>query len=137
MGFRNPFRITLDKNDVAYITDYSPDRRSRPVPWAGRHRPLMVVREPANYGWPLCYKTDLPYYRWDFNTTAPLRRGSAQMHECDNPPRSAERLAVGRERRADGGARSRVGPPITNPEMWYSFRDNNPPNGLQRHAVLR
>ena len=25
MGFRNPFRIQVDENDVAYVTDYSPD----------------------------------------------------------------------------------------------------------------
>ena len=40
MGFRNPFRITLDKDDVAYITDYSPDsRHADELPRAGRHRP--------------------------------------------------------------------------------------------------
>ena len=27
MGFRNPFRIDLDENDDAYMTDYSPDSR--------------------------------------------------------------------------------------------------------------
>ena len=40
MGFRNPFRIQVDENDVAYVTDYSPD--STPpaeLPRAGRHRP--------------------------------------------------------------------------------------------------
>nr|WP_281292166.1 PQQ-dependent sugar dehydrogenase [Micromonospora olivasterospora] len=36
MGFRNPFRITLDKNDVAYLTDYSPDSSTAAV---GRGRP--------------------------------------------------------------------------------------------------
>jgi hypothetical protein len=25
MGFRNPFRISVDENDVAYVSDYSPD----------------------------------------------------------------------------------------------------------------
>ena len=40
MGFRNPFRVTLDKDNVAYVTDYSPDaREGRAVPWAGGHRP--------------------------------------------------------------------------------------------------
>ena len=80
MGFRNPFRITLDDDDVAYITDYSPDSQTPQVfrgP-AGTGR-MMVVREPANYGWPLCYQPDLPYYRWNFNTSTPL----------DDPPRGA------------------------------------------------
>ena len=75
MGFRNPFRIQVDENDVAYITDYSPDSR---VPQnfrgpAGTGR-VMVVRGPSNYGWPLCYRTDLPYYRWDFVDSATARR---------------------------------------------------------------
>ena len=30
-GLPNPFRITVDENDVAYITDYSPDPRPRPT----------------------------------------------------------------------------------------------------------
>ncbi|MGH8823799.1 MAG: ThuA domain-containing protein, partial [Jiangellaceae bacterium] len=73
MGFRNPFRIQVDQNDVAYITDYSPDSQTpqnfRGPAGTGR---VMVVREPSNYGWPLCYKTDLPYYRWNFVTSQPL-----------------------------------------------------------------
>ena len=73
MGFRNPFRITLDEDDVAYITDYSPDSQT-PTNFrgpAGTGR-MMKVDEPANYGWPLCYQPDLPYYRWNFNTSTPL-----------------------------------------------------------------
>ena len=61
MGFRNPFRVTLDKNDVAYVSDYSPDsqvpQQFRGPSGTGR---FEIVRAPANYGWPLCYKTDLP-----------------------------------------------------------------------------
>ena len=30
------------------------------------------MRKPSNYGWPLCYAPDLPYYRWNFNTRTPL-----------------------------------------------------------------
>ena len=75
MGFRNPFRIQVDENDVAYVTDYSPDS-SLPEAFrgpAGTGR-VEIVRKPANYGWPLCYKTDLPYYRWDFNLLDQRRR---------------------------------------------------------------
>ena len=105
MGFRNPFRITLDKNDVAYVTDYSPDSQipgiSRGPQGTGR---VEIVRKPANYGWPLCVKTDLPYYKWDFNTSTPLPSAAApQPHECDNPDSgTAEHLEMGRERRPDG-----------------------------------
>ena len=53
MGFRNPFRIQVDENDVAYVTDYSPDSS---VPGAFRGPAgtgrMEIVRKPANYGWP-------------------------------------------------------------------------------------
>ena len=125
MGFRNPFRLQLDENDVAYITDYSPDSR---VPQdfrgpAGTGR-VMVVREPSNYGWPLCYRTDLPYYRWDFVAQQPLD-DPAQVHECDNPergPQNTSRWNVEGGPTVEPGLE--YGPPVTNPEIWYSFNDN-------------
>ena len=135
MGFRNPFRITLDKNDVAYIADYSPDsnvpQQFRGPAGTGRY---MVVREPSNYGWPLCYKTDLPYYQWDFNTSTPLPSAAApQTHECNNPtrgPRNTSRWVASGGPATDPGLE--YGPPVTNPEIWYSYRDNSaPPNGPQ------
>ena len=55
MGFRNPFRIQVDDNDVAYVTDYSPDSNTpenfRGPAGTGR---VEVVRKASNYGWPLC-----------------------------------------------------------------------------------
>jgi PKD repeat protein/type 1 glutamine amidotransferase len=123
MGFRNPFRITLDDNDVAYITDYSPDSRTPTVfrgP-AGTGR-MMVVREPANYGWPLCYQPDLPYYRWNFNTTTPLD-DPPQAHECGNPTRGPENTS-----RWNTGLT--YSPPIARSDVWYSYEDNNAANPL-------
>jgi len=123
MGFRNPFRITLDDNDDAYITDYSPDSQTPQVfrgP-AGTGR-TMVVREPANYGWPLCYQPDLPYYRWNFNTSTPLDT-PAQAYECDNPARGPANLS-----RWNTGLT--YPPPIARSEVWYSYQDNNPANPL-------
>ena len=105
MGFRNPFRITLDENDVAYVTDYSPDSQI-PGSSADPRAPgrVEIVRKPANYGWPLCFKTDLPYYKWDFNTSTPLPSAAApRPHRVRQPARgTAEHLELGRERRPDG-----------------------------------
>ena len=124
MGFRNPFRINLDAEGNAYITDYSPDSQTPSVfrgP-AGTGR-TMVVREPANYGWPLCYSPELPYYKWDFNTTTNLVPGSPEPFECGNPAKGP-----------DNTSRWNTGlvqtPPITKPELWYSFQDNNANNPL-------
>ncbi|MFC7495978.1 MULTISPECIES: ThuA domain-containing protein [unclassified Nocardioides] len=126
MGFRNPFRIQVDENDVAYVTDYSPDSNTpqnfRGPAGTGR---VEIVRKPANYGWPLCYRTDLPYYRWDFVTSQPSD-DPPQTHECDNPtqgPRNDSRW------NREGGPTVEPGleysPPITNPDVWYSFTPEN------------
>ena len=133
MGFRNPFRLTLDRDDVAYISDYSPDSQTpsnfRGPAGTGRYQ---VVDEPANYGWPLCYQPDLPYYKWDFNTSSPLPSAAApETHECDNPTRGPDNTS---HWVANGGPAVEPGlvetPPIKRSEIWYSYRDNQgPPNG--------
>ena len=133
MGFRNPFRITLDEDDVAYVTDYSPDSQTpqifRGPQGTGR---VEVVREPANYGWPLCMKSDLPYYQWDFNTSTPLPSATApETHDCDDPTRGPQNTS---RWVATGGPTVEPGleysPPIKQPEIWYSYRDNQAaPNG--------
>ena len=125
MGFRNPFRIQVDDAGVAYVTDYSPDSQTpqqfRGPAGTGR---VEVVRKPANYGWPLCYSPDLPYYRWNFLTSTPLD-SPAQAHECNNPnrgPRNDSRWNL------EGGPTVEAGleysPPITKPDIWYSYQDN-------------
>ena len=126
MGFRNPFRVQVDSNDVAYITDYSPDSQT-PTQFrgpAGTGR-VEIVRKPANYGWPLCYRTDLPYYRWNFNTTQPLD-SPPQPHECDDPaagPQNNSRWNLSGGPTVEAGLE--FGPPITEPDIWYSYQDNN------------
>ena len=126
MGFRNPFRIQVDSNDVAYVTDYSPDSNTPTVNRgpAGTGR-MEIVRKPANYGWPVCYRTDLEYYRWDFNLSAPLDN-PPQKFECSDPttgPVNESRWNVGGGPSVEPG---RVNtPPITNPDMWYSFTPEN------------
>jgi PKD repeat protein/type 1 glutamine amidotransferase len=131
MGFRNPFRIQVDENDVAYVTDYSPDSQ---VPEqfrgpAGTGR-VEVVRKPSSYGWPLCYAPDLPYYRWNFNTTRPLDN-PPRPHECGNPargPQNNSRWNLTGGPTVEPGLE--FGPRITHPDIWYSYRDNqNPPLG--------
>ena len=132
MGFRNPFRIQVDENDVAYVTDYSPDSNTPTVDRgpAGTGR-VEIVRKPANYGWPVCYRTDLEYFRWNFNTTTPLDT-PAQKYECSDPnqgPVNDSRWNVGGGPSVEAGLL--VTPPITNPDVWYSFTPENaaPPQG--------
>ncbi|MEV6637532.1 PQQ-dependent sugar dehydrogenase [Actinoplanes sp. NPDC051470] len=82
MGFRNPFRFTVDPNtDVVYVGDYSPDANT-PNPSRGpdgRGR-WMAVDKPANYGWPYCVEPDLPYVDYNFATGQ-----SGQPFNCAQP----------------------------------------------------
>ena len=114
MGFRNPFRIQVDSNDVAYVTDYSPDSRApqelRGPAGTGR---VEVVRKPSNYGWPMCYAPNLPIYKWHFNTQTSL----GEPFECadaEKGPANTSRWNTG----------LRYAGPITQPDIWYSYEDN-------------
>jgi cytochrome c len=123
MGFRNPFRLNLDPNDVAYVTDYSPDSRVPQVfrgpPGTGR---MEIVRHAANYGWPQCVTPTLPYYRWNFAAATPLDT-PPQPFECGNPSRGPENTS-----RHNTGLT--VTPPLTAPDLYYSYQDNNQPTPL-------
>jgi cytochrome c len=111
MGLRNPFRINLDENDVAYVTDYSPDSRvpsaTRGPEGSGR---MMVIREPANYGWPFCVEPNLPYVAYDFATGI-----SGAPFDCNAP--------VNDSRHNTG---MRVLPPARASELWYTFNPVTP-----------
>ena len=63
MGFRNPFRIEINRdNDDLYVADYSPDNRNaNPLRGPAGHGKWTILREPGNYGWPYCATALLPY----------------------------------------------------------------------------
>jgi PKD repeat protein/glucose/arabinose dehydrogenase len=135
MGFRNPFRIQVDENDVAYISDYSPDSQTpqqfHGTPGVGR---FEIVRRPANYGWPYCFKRDLPEYPWNVNLQVPMNLNNhqpvpagttPQPYDCANPagvPNNDYWNLNGGPSIEPGLA---VTPPLTQPDIWYSYRDNN------------
>ncbi len=81
MGLRNPFRLDLDENGVAYVTDYSPDARN-PSPTRGPEGTgrMLVIREPGSYGWPFCSQPDLPYFDFDFATGT-----TGALFDCSAP----------------------------------------------------
>jgi cytochrome c len=63
MGLRNPFRFDINpKTGDVYMADYSPAaREADPARGPAGHGRWMLVRKPANYGWPYCVTPDLPY----------------------------------------------------------------------------
>jgi cytochrome c len=118
MGFRNPFRIEIDpETDALYVGDYSPDAgQASPARGpAGRGR-WMVVREPANYGWPYCATAELPYVDGEFVPdgpdagTDPDFVSSGQPFDCDNP--------VNTSRNNTGMTQLS---PVTQPDVWYTY----------------
>ncbi|HEV7710818.1 MAG TPA: PQQ-dependent sugar dehydrogenase, partial [Asanoa sp.] len=75
MGFRNPFRISVDKaTGVVYVGDYGPDSGSTD---ANRGPSGQVefnrVTSAGNYGWPYCTGTNTTtetYNEWNFATNS-------------------------------------------------------------------
>ena len=82
MGFRNPFRITVDpKTGGVLLGDYGPDAGStNPNRGPQGSVEFNVIDEPGYYGWPYCVRDNVPYNDYDFATgqsgpssTAPRR----------------------------------------------------------------
>ncbi|TDE09156.1 family 16 glycoside hydrolase [Jiangella asiatica] len=84
MGFRNPFRISLDPaTDRLHIGNYGPDRLGEWTergPWGFDQ--YMVTSEPANFGYPFCIGNNYPYRPWDYATNEPL----GDFYDCANGP---------------------------------------------------
>ena len=137
MGFRNPFRVQVDSNDVAYLTDYSPDsrvpQRSRGPAGTGRYE---IVRKPSNYGWPTCYSSKLGYYKWNFHEFAPgTTTVGVPLNDPPEPHDCAGAVPVNDSRwNLEGGPSVEPGlrelPPVTDPDIWYSYNDNLAPSPL-------
>ena len=91
-----------------------------------------IVRKPSNYGWPTCYKRDLAYYQWNFHEFAPEHdhgghAAAERRRSCTTATarRSATtRCGTSRAARRSSPACVDV-PPVTDPDIWYSYRDNN------------
>jgi cytochrome c len=73
MGFRNPFRITVDPNTGwVLVGNYGPDA-SATNPNRGPQGSVEfeVVKGPGFYGWPYCVRDNVPYNDYNFaNSTS-------------------------------------------------------------------
>ncbi|MFC4534940.1 PQQ-dependent sugar dehydrogenase [Sphaerisporangium dianthi] len=86
MGFRNPFRITVDKpTGIVYLGDYGPDAATTdpnrgPVGQVEFNR----ITAAGNYGWPYCTGTNTTaesYNEWTFPSGPSLGK-----YDCANGP---------------------------------------------------
>ena len=84
MGFRNPFRMSVDKaTGIVYVGDYGPDAGPADAARGPTGQVEFArVTEAGNYGWPYCTGDNDAYIDYDFadrrlgrgRSTAPPRR---------------------------------------------------------------
>lgn len=81
MGFRNPYRFTVDVDGTLYLADYGPDAgEADPERGPDGKVEWNIVRKPGFYGWPYCIGNNIPYNDYDFATGT-----SGEKFDCENP----------------------------------------------------
>ncbi|WP_030815703.1 PQQ-dependent sugar dehydrogenase [Streptomyces sp. NRRL F-2799] len=82
MGFRNPFRFSVDKETgVLYVGDYGPDAGAAdPARGPGGQVEFARVTGPGNFGWPYCTGKNDAYVDYDFAT-----KTSGAAFDCAAP----------------------------------------------------
>jgi PKD repeat protein len=110
MGFRNPFRISVDRETgYVYVGDYGPDAGADdPNRGPGGQVEYNVLRAPGFYGWPYCTGDDDAYRDYDFATGV-----SGSAFNCAAPVNASPRN-TGKQQL----------PPMIRPDIWYG---NNTP----------
>ncbi|MGW8884940.1 ThuA domain-containing protein [Streptomyces sp. NPDC055749] len=82
MGFRNPFRFSVDKSTgILYVGDYGPDAGAAdPKRGPAGQVEFARVTKPGNFGWPFCTGDNDPYIDYDFAT-----KTSGAAFDCAAP----------------------------------------------------
>ncbi|WP_327089710.1 ThuA domain-containing protein [Nonomuraea sp. NBC_01738] len=107
MGFRNPFRFTVDqKTGWVHLSDYGPDRGG-PTTERGPEGLVEynIIKTAGNYGWPFCHGDNQPYapYNPDTKVVGP-------KFDCDHPVNDSPNNTGLTELK-----------PIQKPVMWYGY----------------
>ncbi|WP_422647451.1 ThuA domain-containing protein [Actinoalloteichus caeruleus] len=110
MGFRNPFRFSVDQETgYLHVSDYGPDRGG---PTTDRGPEGLVeynlLKEPGNYGWPFCHGDNQPYAPYDPDTGE-----VGEKFDCDNlvneSPNNTGLVEL---------------PPAQAPLVWYGYDES-------------
>jgi cytochrome c len=71
MGFRNPFRFTVDTDGTIYMADYGPDAGADNANRGpGGLVEWNVIKTPGNYGWPYCVGNNVAFNDYNFASGA-------------------------------------------------------------------
>ena len=148
MGFRNPFRVTVDQETGWVLSaDYGPDAGT-----ANANRgpqgsvEYNVVPSAGNYGWPYCVRDNVQYNDYNFETSTsgakfdcanlkndspnntgltdlpPAQPASAWMGFCDTDPRFRPNLGTGGA--PMGGPRYHFDPNLDSERKFPAFYDD-------------
>ncbi|GAA3801145.1 lectin [Sphaerisporangium flaviroseum] len=94
MGFRNPFRMSVDKaTGVVYLGDYGPDAGAAGPRGPGGQVEFDRVTGPGFYGWPYCTGNNTPaetYAHYDYAT-----RAVGAKYDCAGGPTNGSRNNTG------------------------------------------
>ncbi|GII23142.1 carbohydrate-binding protein [Planosporangium mesophilum] len=154
MGFRNPFRMAVDKpTGIVYLGDYGPDAGSTDANRGpGGQVEFDRVTGPGFYGWPYCTGSNTTaesYNHYDFATGT-----SGAKYDCANGPRNTSRHNTGVSdlpaakpswiKYGDAGSRPEMGPGGSESPMGgpvYHYDADNPsttkfPQSLDGHVFL-
>ena len=137
MGFRNPFRFTVD-NETGWISmaDYSPDNNSDNPANRGPAgiAEWNLIKSPGNYGWPLCmggntggeYPHGEPFRDVDYGSTTPNNPPIVgDFFDCANPVNDSVRNTGLTEL-----------PPARAADMFYGYRRSSVPEVIPQGGGL-
>lgn len=115
MGFRNPFRFSVDpETGWVGLADYGPDNgNDNPDRGPAGIVEYNLIKEPGFYGWPLCIGPGVPYRDVDY-TTNPVTVGD--YFDCQNPINDSVRNTGLTEL-----------PPVQEPVMHYGYQVSSVP----------
>jgi cytochrome c len=137
MGFRNPFRFSVDRaTGIVYLADYGPDAQAA-NPKRGPENTVEFNRitKAGNFGWPLCVGTNTPYIQYDFATgtsgapfdcahpknVSPLNTGLTDL-----PPAQPAWIANHYAGNPDFPQLGSEGAPMGGPVYHYDAKSNSP-----------
>ncbi|MEV1328560.1 ThuA domain-containing protein [Micromonospora costi] len=124
MGFRNPFRFSIDPRTGALgMADYSPDNgNDNPDRGPAGIAEWNLITEPGFYGWPLCMGNNEPFRDVDYRTD-PVTVG--EYFDCANP--------VNDSIRNTGLTELPAAKPAT---MWYGYKRSSVPSVIPQGGGL-
>ncbi|MFE6158140.1 ThuA domain-containing protein [Streptomyces sp. NPDC056486] len=110
MGFRNPFRFTVDpKTGYVHASDYGPDRGA---PETNRGPEGLVeynvIKKAGNFGWPFCHGNNQAYAPYNPDT-----QEVGAKFDCTKPTNPSPN---------NTGLKDL--PTISQPEIWYGYGES-------------